>query len=116
VIGYRGGTKLSNFTRTIVLGLAVAFATGVPKVWANDQSPMAAELRHIDNEWARVIFQVTDADEQEKQMHALAKEAAALVVRYPNRAEPLIWDGIVTSSEAKFAGGLRGIGLAKGFP
>jgi tetratricopeptide (TPR) repeat protein len=103
----------SNLSRTIVLGLAIAFATGAPKVWASDQSPMAVELRHIDGEWARITYQMTNADEQEKQMHALAAEAATLVAQYPDRAEPLIWDGIVTSSEAKYAGSLGALGLAK---
>jgi tetratricopeptide (TPR) repeat protein len=84
-----------------------------PPLSAADQSPMTVEIRRIDNEWARISYQMTNADEQEKQMTALVAEAAALAARYPDRAEPLIWEGIVISSEAKYAGGLRAIGLAK---
>jgi tetratricopeptide (TPR) repeat protein len=102
---------LSNLARTIVLALALA--TDSSALRAADQSSLAVELRHIDNEWAHITYQVTNADEQEKQMHALAAEAAALAAQYPNRAEPLIWDGIVTSSEAKYADGLGALGLAK---
>jgi tetratricopeptide (TPR) repeat protein len=104
---------LSNLSRTIGLGLALAFALYAPALHAADQSPMAAELRRIDNEWARISYQMTNADEQEKQMKALAAQAAALAARYPDRAEPLIWEGIVISSEAKYAGGLGALGLAK---
>jgi tetratricopeptide (TPR) repeat protein len=100
-----------NLSRMIVLGLAVAFATSAPKAWAGDL--LAVEIRHIDDEWARITYQMSNADEQEKQMQALAAEAAALVAQYPNRAEPLIWEGIVISSEAKYAGGLSALGLAK---
>ena len=104
---------LSNLSRTIGLGLALAFAMNSPALWAADPSPMVVEIRHIDNEWARISYQMTSADEQEKQMKVLAAQAAALAVRYPDRAEPLIWQGIVISSEAKYAGGLGALGLAK---
>src|SRR5579862_7042616 len=104
---------LSGLRRTIGLSLAIAFASGASGAWAADSSPMAVQLRHIESEWARITYQVTDADTQDKQMRALAAEAAALAARYPDRAEPLIWDGIVTSSEARFAGGLSALGLAK---
>jgi len=104
---------LSNLSRTIVLGLAVLFAAGAAHGWADGPSPMAVELHRIDNEWARISYQLTNADEQEKQMRALAAQALALAGQYPDRAEPLIWEGIIISSEAKYAGGLSAIGLAK---
>jgi tetratricopeptide (TPR) repeat protein len=104
---------LSNLSRTIGLGLALAFALHSPELHAADQSPTATEIRHIDNEWSRISYQMTNADEQEKQMKTLAAQAAALAARYPDRAEPLIWEGIVISSEAKYAGGLSALGLAK---
>lgn len=74
---------------------------------------MTAALQHIDSEWARITYQVKDPDQQQEQMEALAAAAATVVKQYPDRAEPLVWAGIVTSSEAKFAGGLRALGLAK---
>ena len=104
---------LSNLSRTIGLGLALAFALHSPALHAADQSPMAAEIMHIDNEWSRISYQMTNSDEQEKQMKALAAQAAAVAARYPDRAEPLIWEGIIISSEAKYAGGLGALGLAK---
>jgi len=82
-------------------------------VLAADQTSMDSELRRIELEWARIKYQATDADEQEKQMRSLADEAAGIVTRYPGHAEPLIWDGVVTSSEAGFAGAFSALGLAE---
>jgi len=104
---------LPSLNKWIAAAFAVAFAMNAPVVRAADPSPTAVELRHIDNEWARITYQMTNADEQEKQMRALATQAAALAAEYPDRAEPLIWEGIIISSEAKYAGGLGAIGLAK---
>lgn len=103
----------SRFSRTICLGFAFAALASSLALSAPDQTPITAELRHIESEWARVTYRLSDADEQEKQMHVLAGEAANLAARYPGRAEPLIWEGIVLSSEAKYAGGLSALGLAK---
>jgi hypothetical protein len=43
----------------------------------------------------------------------LAKSADAVVATYPTRAEPLIWDGIVTSESAGMASMFSALGLAK---
>lgn len=74
---------------------------------------MAAELQRIEAEWARITYQVTKSDDQDKQMRALAADATAVAARYPGRAEPLIWQGIVASSEAKYAGTFGALGFAK---
>jgi len=95
------------------LGLILALFTGSAAVSAAPPSPMTTELRHIEREWARITYQMNNADEQQKQMHVLAGETAGLAARYPARAEPLIWEGIVISSEAKYAGGLGALGLAR---
>jgi len=104
---------LRKLNRTIAAVFMAVVLLSMPVARAADQSPMAVEIRRIDNEWARIAYQLSNADEQERQMRALAAEAAALVARYPDRAEPLIWEGIVTSSEAKYVGGLSALGLAK---
>jgi tetratricopeptide (TPR) repeat protein len=80
---------------------------------AAEPSSMAAALGHIEHQWARIVFQVTNSDEQDREMRALCDTAAKLVARYPGRAEPLIWDGIVTSSEAQYAGTFSALGYAK---
>lgn len=96
---------LSGLRLVLMMNGAVAVAA--------DQTAMTAELSRVEQEWARITYQVTNSDDQDKEMRALAATAAQIVARYPGRAEPLIWDGIVTSSEAKYAGTFSALGLAK---
>jgi tetratricopeptide (TPR) repeat protein len=77
-----------------------------------DLAAMTAEIHHLDDRWAHIAYQVTDKDEQLKEIEALAKEAAAVVARYPGHAEPLLWQGIITSEEAGMASVFDQLGLA----
>lgn len=77
---------------------------------AADLDPRVAALQ---SEWARIKYQVRGKDAQAAQMEKLAEEADGLVKAMPGRAEPLIWDGIVTSTLAGMKGGLGALGLAK---
>ena len=80
---------------------------------ASNNPAMDADVNHIDNEWARIKYQVKDKDAQYHQIDALAKQAAAVSARYPGRAEPLLWQGIVTSEEAGMASVFSQLSLAK---
>ena len=77
-----------------------------------DLAAMTVAVHHLDDEWARIAYRVIDKDEQLKEIDALAKEAAAVVARYPGRAEPLLWQGIITSEEAGMASVFNQLGLA----
>ena len=46
-------------------------------------------------------------------MEALQPRAHALTEKYPHRAEPLVWEGIVYASFAEAKGGLGALGAAK---
>jgi tetratricopeptide (TPR) repeat protein len=79
---------------------------------ASDNPAMDAQLARISTEWARIKYQVPDKSAQYNQIHALAGQAAAVVARFPARAEPLLWQGIVVSEEAGLAGTFQQLGLA----
>ena len=96
-----------RFAGTLALALSTGWAAH-----ASDNPAMDAEVSHIDGEWARIKYQVKGRDEQLKEIEALAKQAAAVVDRYPGRAEPLLWQGIVTSEEAAMASVFHQLGLA----
>lgn len=68
-----------------------------------------AELQH---EWEAVKYRVP-SKEQEARFEALAAKAHKVSIAFPDRAEPLIWEGIVVSSLAGAKGGLGALGLAK---
>lgn len=81
----------------------------VMPVWAAD---LATELAGIQQRWAEIQYRVPEND-QEKAFEDLAKSTEGFVARYPERAEPLIWQGIVLSTYAGAKGGLGALGLVK---
>ncbi|MGC8119826.1 tetratricopeptide repeat protein [Marinobacter sp. VGCF2001] len=78
-------------------------------VWADDVS---GDLARIQQRWAEIQYQLPE-DEQETAFESLADDAGAMVAHYPDRAEPLIWQGIVLSTYAGAKGGLGALGLVK---
>lgn len=88
--------------------LVVAWLLAIP-VWAAD---LQTELAAIQQRWAEIQYQMPEQD-KEKAFGALATEAEAFVGRYPDKAEPLIWQGIVLSTYAGAKGGLGALGLVK---
>jgi tetratricopeptide (TPR) repeat protein len=101
---------------TILWLAALATAVVVPPASgarADDSVSMNAEIHHLEQSWAHIKYQVSDADQQSTQMEALANEAAGVVERYPDRAEPMVWNGVITSTEAGLAGALSALHYAK---
>lgn len=72
-----------------------------------------AELSAIQTEWARINYSVDGSDAKVAAFEKLAARAAAFSAQHPKRAEPLIWEGIVLSTEAGAKGGLGALSLAK---
>jgi tetratricopeptide (TPR) repeat protein len=71
------------------------------------------ELRAIQDGWAVANYQTTGKEAKNAAFEKLAAQAAALTAKNPQRAEPLIWEGIVLSTWAGVKGGLGALGLAK---
>ncbi|AOY89207.1 hypothetical protein BKP64_14100 [Marinobacter salinus] len=90
------------------IALAFAGLIAMP-LWAGD---LDKELAAIQQRWAEIQYQFPD-DQKEKGFEVLAKNAEAFVARYPDHAEPLIWQGIVLSTYAGAKGGLGALGLVK---
>ncbi|WP_417565172.1 tetratricopeptide repeat protein [Marinobacter sp.] len=88
--------------------LMMAWVAAMP-LWAAD---LETELADIQQRWAEIQYQLPE-NQQEKAFEGLATEAEAFVARYPDRAEPLIWQGIVLSTYAGAKGGLGALGLVK---
>ena len=73
---------------------------------------LTEDIASLQHEWARIKYKIRE-DLQEAQFEALAKTAETITARYPNRAEPLIWEGIVLSTWAGARGGLGALKLVK---
>ncbi len=63
--------------------------------------------------WAAVKYGPGDDDVKAQKMQALADKLALMSRAYPDKAEPLIWQGIVLATEAGYSGGFSGLSLAK---
>jgi tetratricopeptide (TPR) repeat protein len=68
-----------------------------------------ADLQHG---WAHVYYQVPK-DQKEAEFKSLAAKAHQITLANPGRVEPMVWEGIVLSSYAKFASALSALDKAK---
>jgi tetratricopeptide (TPR) repeat protein len=115
--------------RTWFAATSLGFAAGVLSIglsWA-DQAASAAsanvgptanpamdkDIAELERQWAHITYEVPDSDDRFDQLQPLLQEAAAVVGRYPDRAEPLIWAGIITSEEAADASMLNALSHAE---
>lgn len=80
---------------------------------AHAQTPFDTELTHIQEQWAVANYQITSEKEKLQAFEALSAEAHRFSTENPQRAEPLIWEGIVLSTYAGAKGGLGALSLAK---
>ncbi len=103
-------TKVNSMKIAPFLALAV---TAVAAHAGAAELTVEARVENLSRGWAHVNYEVTGKPEQARQAALLAAEADSLVTEFPNRAEPLVWDAIITATEAGAKGGLAGLSLAK---
>lgn len=82
---------------------------------AGDLAPAAldADVAQIRNEWGRIKYQVTDKNQQARDIAALETQAERLIAAYPDRAEPKIWDAIILATDAGISKGLSALPKVK---
>lgn len=71
------------------------------------------ELAHIQEQWAVANYQMTEKKDKLHAFEELSAQAHRFSEEHPQRAEPLIWEGIVLSTYAGAKGGVGALGLAK---
>ena len=96
----------------VLFGVAFACVTGGTALASNNKA-MDADLHAIELQWEHIKFDEDGSPNQFDDIDALAKRAAGVIQKYPGRAEPLIWEGIVISEEAGMAGTMSALGYAK---
>lgn len=69
-------------------------------------------IRPIQDQWAEIKYRLP-AKQQAEAYGRLAAQARKIAEGHPGSAEPLVWEGIVLSSEAGAKGGLGALSLAK---
>ena len=105
-------TDIQSARRRCLIGLAAAasIAALVPGMaHAAGVDEAVVDLQHG---WEVIRYQAPPA-EREKRFETLAAKARKVSESYPERAEPLVWEGIIVSSWAGEKGGLGALGLVK---
>jgi len=75
-------------------------------------APVDDAVADLQRDWETIRYRTPSAQHAER-FEALAGKAHKVVESYPNRAEPLIWNGIIVSTLAGARGGLGALSLAK---
>lgn len=94
------------------LGLAAAFAASAALA-QSAPSTLDAGVDQLARGWDHITYEVHSKPAQATQYDQLAGKAAALARQFPNRAEPLVWQAIILSTEAGAKGGLGALPLVK---
>lgn len=102
---------MSLMVKRILLGTLFAplLAVTMP---ATAHADMASEVKAVNDGWAHITYEVRGSSTQTKALDQLAKQAATVVARYPGKAEPLLWQGIIVSEQANRANFFHKLGLA----
>lgn len=82
-------------------------------VFAAEPANLDTGIHTLQSEWARIFYQIPDHELQENAIDTLADQAHALTKAFPERAEPMIWEGIILSTSASINGGLSALGKVK---
>jgi len=72
-----------------------------------------SELLSIQHAWDSASYASPDTDTKKRGLEALSERVRAFATANPNRAEALVWQGIVLSSYAGAKGGFGALSLAK---
>jgi tetratricopeptide (TPR) repeat protein len=102
----KGLTMHSTLRKLLVLPLFLSFGSVTLAATPEEL------IRPIQEQWAEIKYRQPEKQQAEL-YHALAQQAHKIVEANPDRAEVLIWAGIVVSSEAGAKGGLGALSLAK---
>ena len=77
-----------------------------------ETAPLDAAIEKLQHDWATAYYQTPEKD-KEAAFEKLVKEAHQVTAANPGRAEPLIWEGIITSTLAKYQSIFSAGGTAK---
>ena len=89
------------------LAATISFAT--PTIAA---AGVTEDVKSLNDGWAHISYEVKGSSHQTVALDNLAKQAGQVVKRYPNQAEPLLWQGIIVSEQANRANVFHKLSLA----
>ena len=99
---------MKKFVHFAAVVLALSATAG-----AFAEDALTPDILALKKSWAEAYYGMADKSARATALEALQPRAHALTAKYPKRAEPLIWEGIIYSSYADAKGGLGALGSAK---
>jgi tetratricopeptide (TPR) repeat protein len=102
---------MKKITNTLLLALLLT--TTLPAMAEDNSSQMNHDISDLQNEWAHIKYQINDKDAKLEAIHKLEEQAKETSVKYPNQAEPKIWQAIILSTDAGIVKGLSALGNVK---
>lgn len=118
----KGETKMKHvasiaLAATLLLPAGGAIAQNQPyaqqTTYQQQTDPVAEQIAYLQQEWARIKYQVPGEDSKLAAIHKLEDRAARVSAAYPNRPEALIWEGIILSTDAGIVKGMSALGKVK---
>ena len=99
---------MQRITRYLsVLALALPALAAHASAGSLDQ-----DLLEIQHQWSHIRYQLPEK-QQGDAFTETEKQTDALIAKYPDRAEPLVWKAIVVSTHAGVKGGLGALGMVR---
>ncbi len=95
---------------TLVTATETSQAEGVASSTAD---PLDQDIVLLQKEWARIKYQIPDETAQLDALHKLEAQAAEVLSKYPDRAEPKIWQGIIVATDAGLGKWFSALGKVK---
>lgn len=80
-----------------------------PPVTNEVQDPVMTDIKQLQDEWARIKYQIADEDAKLDAIHTLEAKAAQITVANPARPEPKIWEAIILSTDAGIVKGMSAL-------
>lgn len=93
------------FAQTEPMVMNAADATAAVPV----ADPVLEQIKPLQDEWARIKYQIADKDAQLSAIEKLEAQAAQVTATNPNRAEPKIWEAIILSTDAGITKGISAL-------
>ena len=101
----------SRMIRSVLLTLALLAAA--PAGAGLSSSARLPDVQEIQHEWARLYYLDGFANNNYRELQALARRANRVAAEHPDSAEALTWEAIVLSTLAEKKGGIGALSLVK---
>ena len=100
--------KLLLLTAALTFMAMPAMAQTAPATTAPAENPLMQQIAYLQNEWARIKYQIPGDEEKLAAIHKLEDHAARVTAAYP-QAETKIWQAIILSTDAGIVKGMSAL-------